>query len=245
VQGAIETAACKANVRRLPKIALDEYNVWYRTRHGDGLEETYNLQDALTMASIQHVLFRNAHDVAMACLSFPCNTLGAVKANAQGAFRQTIYWPLQLVAEYFADEVVDCFTSCPTFTCRHPKTFPGIVDVDEDGQEIQNAAQQELMMDFEDLPYLDTCATYDREHGRLILSVVNRHETESIEADVQVLGTQLTGTVTGKVLTAGSVKAENSFEAPDNVIPTPISEFAAANQFTYTFPPHSHTVLRL
>lgn len=245
VQGTIEAAANKANVRRLPKIALDEYNVWYRTRHEGGLEEIYNLQDALTMASIQHVIFRNARNVAMACLSFPCNTLGPIRANSQGAFRQTIYWPLQFVAEYFADEVVDCFTTCPTFTSHHPKTFPGIVDVDEAGQEIENTEQRALLTDFEDLPYLDTCATYEKEQNRLVLSVVNRHETEAIEADVQVLGAQLSGTITGKVLTATSVKTENSFEAPDNVVPVPIAEFTAGNRFTYIFPPHSHTVLNI
>lgn len=246
VQGTIESAACKMNVRRLPKIALDEYNIWYRTRHHpDGLEEKFNLQDALAMAGIQHVLFRNAKNVGMACLSFPVNTMGAVMSNTEGAYRQTIYWPLQFVAEYFADEVVDCFTNCPTFTCRHPKTFPGIVDVDATGREMETETQRALMTDFEDLPYLDTCVTFDSKEGRLVLSAVNRHETESIEAGIQVLGSTVDGFAEGRMLTAGSVKDENSFNNPDNVTPRNIEPIRAANEFTYSFPAHSHTVLVL
>jgi alpha-N-arabinofuranosidase len=246
LHGAIEAAACKKKLQRLPKISLDEYNVWYRTRHfPDHLEEIFNLQDALTIASIQHVLFRNAARVGMACIAQPINTLGVVMTNAESAFRQTIYWPLYLIAKYFARDVVDCFVDCPTFSCSHPRMFPGIVDVDESGEEMHNAEQRALFMDFENLPYLDVCTTFDKTQNRLVLSVVNRHETEAIEADIQILGAPISGSANGEVLTAASAKTENSFETPDAVTPAPIAPFAASNNFAYTFSPRSHTVINL
>jgi alpha-N-arabinofuranosidase len=243
--GAIEAAACKKKLQKPPKISLDEYNIWYRTRNNakDRLAETFNLQDALAMASIQHVLYRNADKLGAACLSFPINTLGAVMTNDDSIFRQTIYWPLYFAAKYFAAEVVDCFVDCPTFSARHPRTFPGIVDVDEAGEELHSAEQRTLFMDFENLPYLDACATFDKAQNRLMLSVVNRHETQDIEADLQVLGMPLSGMACGEVLTAASAKSENSFEYPDEVQPQPIASFAVSNQFGYTFPARSQTIL--
>lgn len=244
VHGAIEAAACKKNLAKLPKIALDEYNVWYRTRHfPDGLEERFNLQDALAFAGIQNVLRRNADRVGMACVSMVANCLGPILTSQTGAFRQTIYWVLRLVADYFAEEVVDCFVQCPAFTCRHPKHFAGVIDVDSEGREIETETRRALMWEFEGLPYLDVCTMVDRARSRLVLSVVNRHETEEIETRIEILGSRISGTVTGDVLTARSVKAENSFEYPDAVTPAPISEFPAANEFTYRFLPHSYTVL--
>ena len=208
------------------------------------------MQDALTMASIQHVLYRNVDRVGAACLSFPCNTLGAMITSTEGLFRQTIYWPLQMLAQCFQGEVVDCYVAGPTFTCHHPRTFPGIVDVDEGGQEIENAAQRELMMAFENLPYLDACATYDRPSRRLSLSVVNRHETEAIETHVQILGATVRGTkriggACGQQLTAASVKVENSLDQPDSVCPAPIEELKVTNDFRIVFPARSHTVFYL
>jgi alpha-L-arabinofuranosidase len=150
-----------------------------------------------------------------------------------------------MVADHFGDTVVDCFVDCPTFTCRHPKHFAGIVEVDEQGKEVESEVQRSLRREFEGLPYLDVCATMDGRHGRLTLSVVNRHETEVIEASVQVLGRPVRGTVAGEVLTAGSVKAENSFESPATVMPRAAETLPAGNEFVYRFPPHSYTVLRV
>ncbi len=246
VRGEIESAATRKNLAKLPLIALDEYNVWYRTVHfPDFLEERFNLQDALTLAGIQHVIFRNASVVGIACLSMITNVLGPIMTSPEGAFRQAIYWPLKFVADYFAEDVVDCFVSGPTFSCRHPKHFAGIVPVDAEGRDIENEMQKTLTVELSDLPYLDLCCTVDRAKRRLCISAINRHETESIEGDLQILGDKITGQATGQFLTANSVKTENSFQSPDAVAPSATNPFPASNAFPHTFPPHSHTLLAL
>jgi len=246
VQGAIESAACKKSVKSLPKISFDEYNIWYRSQHvPDGLDEQHNLQDALTLAGVQHVLFRNADAVGMACYSMVVNVLGAIRANRNAAYRQTNYWVLKLIADYFCENVVDSFVKCPTFSCRHPKYFAGIVEVDEEGREVETEDQKIATEQYDGLPYLDVCTLFDSKHGRLVLSAVNRHETESITANIHVLGHKVAGSVTGHVLTAETVKAANTFEQPDAVVPAPIRKRKAANELTYRFPPHSFTVLNI
>jgi alpha-N-arabinofuranosidase len=243
--GAIEAAACKKKLQKLPTISFDEYNVWYRTRNTaqERLGEIYNLQDALTMASIQHVFLRNADRLGAACLSFPTNTLGAIMTSDSGLFLQTIYWPLYFAAKYFCQDVVDCFVNCPTFNASHPRVFPGFVPVDEGGEEKPTDEQRTLFMDFENLTYLDACATFDKTQNRLVISVVNRHETQDIETDLEVLGAQIAGMACGEVLTAPSIKTENSFSDPDAVRPQAIAPFVASNRFSYTFPAKSQTVL--
>jgi alpha-N-arabinofuranosidase len=246
VRGAIENAASKKNITRLPKIALDEYNVWYRTTHfPDRLDEQFNLQDALALAGVQHVLFRNGNDVGMACISMVVNVLGLIRANPKSAFRQTIYWVMKMVADYYTSDVVDCFVDCPSFTCRHPKYFAGVVEVDEEGREIETETQKIAMMEYEGLPYLDVCTMYDKRRRRLVLSVVNRHKTQAIDANILVLGSQLNGSLTGETLTGKSVKTRNTFGSPDSIQPTAVRKRSASNEFTYRFPPHSFTVLSM
>jgi len=246
VQGVIEHAAYKKGVTELPKISLDEYNVWYRTGHfPHGLEERYSLQDAITLAGVQNVLFRNADVVGMACISMLTNCLGITKTSPTGSFRESVYWVLKMVGDYFADDVVDCFVDCPTFSCHHPKYFAGVTEIDEEGQEVETEMQKITSEDYEGLTYLDICSMVDEETGELILSVVNRHETETIEADIQILGKKIAGNMTGHMLTGDSAKAENSFDEPDAIMPVTIEERAAKNQFAYSFPRQSYTVLRL
>lgn len=246
VRKAIESAASKKNLTKLPKIALDEYNVWYRTTHfPHALDEQFNLQDALTLAGIQHVLFRNADDVGMACISMAVNVLGVIRSNPNAAIRQTIYWVMKMVADHFRSDVVDCFVDCPKFTCHHPKYFAGVVEVDEEGREIETEDQKIAMMQYDGLPYLDVCTMYDKGQRRLVLSAVNRHETEPIDASILVLGDKLDGDLTGEMLPAESVNSINTFESPDGVQPTSIRKRSAANEFTYRFPPHSFTVLSM
>lgn len=244
LQGAIESAACLKNARRLPKISLDEYNIWYRTRHfPDRLEETYNLQDALALAGIQHVLYRNADVVGMACISEAVNALGIMHAEPSGSYRQTLWWVLKMVADHFASEVVDAFVNCLTFSCRHPKYFAGVAEVDAEGRDVDTQAQKAIIEEFTGLPYLDVCAMVDRERRRLVLSAINRHESEGIEATVEILGHKVGSALRGHLLTAPSVKATNTMETPNAVTAVQLPEQAASNQFSWQFPPHSYEVL--
>src|SRR6201999_2793706 len=84
-------------------ISFDEWNVWYRAR-GDSqrgrriLEEHYNLEDALVVATFLNSIVNHADVVKIANMAQLVNVIAPIFTNDQGLFLQTIYYPLQLFA---------------------------------------------------------------------------------------------------------------------------------------------------
>ena len=85
-------------------IAFDEWNVWYRTRsHEDrvgGVEERYNLSDALAVATYLNGFIRHCRTVRMANFAQLVNVIAPIFTSPEGLFLQTIYHPLRLYAEH-------------------------------------------------------------------------------------------------------------------------------------------------
>ena len=81
------------------------------------------------------------------------------------------------------------------------------------------------------------------EDGTVILSLACTHPTESATITVSGLSG---GKITGRVLTADTIQAHNTFEAPAAVQPVPFTDFAASGDtLTVTLPAKSVAVLRL
>ena len=79
------------------------------------------------------------------------------------------------------------------------------------------------------------------ENGDLVLSLVNLHPND--EASVP---TNLSGSVTGEVLTGAAIDAHNSFDAPDTVAPAAYDGAQERNGgLTFDLPPRSVTVVRI
>src|SRR5947209_832668 len=80
-------------------IAWDEWNVWYRARGNSQrgrriLEEHYNLEDALVVATFLNSFVNHAHIVKIANMAQLVNVIAPIFTNERGAFLQTIYYPL-------------------------------------------------------------------------------------------------------------------------------------------------------
>ncbi len=84
-------------------IAWDEWNVWYRAR-GDSqrgrriLEERYNLEDALVVATFLNTFVNNAHIIKIANMAQLVNVIAPMFTDEKRLFLQTIYYPLALFA---------------------------------------------------------------------------------------------------------------------------------------------------
>ncbi len=136
-------------------IAWDEWNVWYRARDehmGQGrrvLEEHYNLEDALVVATFLNTFLNNAHIVKIANLAQLVNVIAPIFTNEKGLFLQTIYYPLALFANNSRGTALEVFVDSPTYDSKTYKT----------------------------VPYLDVSAAKDG--STLMLNVVNRHRDES------------------------------------------------------------------
>ena len=62
------------------------------------LEEHYNLEDALVVATFLNSFVNHAHIVKIANMAQLVNVIAPIFTNEKGMFLQTIYYPLQLFA---------------------------------------------------------------------------------------------------------------------------------------------------
>jgi len=93
-----------------------------------------------------------------------------------------------------------------------------------------------------DIPYLDTSAALN--NGTLVLNVVNRSKDQAITAEVEAEDKQFSGKVTVTEVNGPDIKAENDFGS-QKVGTTQKSADAQGKKLTYTFAPHSFTVLQV
>jgi alpha-N-arabinofuranosidase len=201
------------------KIAVDEWNVWYRTHGGERfaaskLEEVYDLSDALCVATLLHVLQRRCRTVGIANLAQMVNVIAPILAGESGVVLQSIYHPLSLLR-------------------HHSKEFALCVDVR--CEEIPTA-----LTGSRPVLYLDAMATRSEDGRALCLSVVNRHESEPLRVPLEFVGCQAELNAVWEVNGPG-VHAANSLAEPQLV--TARKAEGLSFDGTYTFPAHSHTVM--
>lgn len=186
-EGIIDTALSGQPGNRRIYIAWDEWNVWYRAR-GDKqrgrriLEEHYNLEDALVVATFLNSFVNHAHIVKIANMAQLVNVIAPIFTNEKGLFLQTIYYPLQLFANNSKGKALELFLDSPKYKSRR----------------------------FDDVPYLDASAAYD--NGSLVLNVVNRHRDQAIETEFELEDKQFAGAVAVTEVNGPDIKAENDFD---------------------------------
>ena len=186
-EGIIDAALSGQPGHRRIYIAWDEWNVWYRAR-GEGkergrriLEEHYNLEDALVVATFLNSFVNHAHMVKIANMAQLVNVIAPIFTNDRGLFLQTIYYPLALFANHTHGQALELFVDSPEYKCRR----------------------------FDDVPYLNCSAGY--ENGALVLNVVNRHPAQAIETEFELEGRQFSGPMAVSEVNGPDVKAENDF----------------------------------
>ena len=179
-------AAMSDTEKRSMYIAWDEWNVWYRAR-GDKergrriLEEHYNLEDALVIATFLNGFINNAHIVKIANMAQLVNVIAPIFTSPTGLFLQTIYYPLQLFASNSFGNALELFVDGPTYPSKRSPTTP----------------------------LLDISAAYDR--GTLVLNVVNRSRNETLPAVFDLEDKQFSGEFEVAEVNGPDIKSENTF----------------------------------
>jgi alpha-N-arabinofuranosidase len=198
-------------------IAFDEWNVWYRAWTEQGLEETYNLEDALVDAQFLNCFVRNAHIVKMANIAQLVNVIAPLRANAKGSWRQTIYYPLELFANHCTGTALQAHVVCDTFNVGARKG----------------------------IPYLDVSSSFNASTHTLVVNVVNRHRDQSIVAEILAQTGRFAQEGAAYEVNGADVKAQNSPEEQN--IRTVQKQFVTdgSDQFFYRFPPHSFTLITI
>lgn len=214
-EGLIAEAMTKAERKDPIYIAFDEYNVWYRAKGEEGNEEVYNLEDALVVSTFLNIFVRNAHVVKMANMAQLVNVIAPIFSTKEGSWYQTIFYPLQLFATHCHGTSLDTFVDCDTYA-----------------------------LGGERIPYLDVSAAYDNEAGEVIVNVTNRHREQAITTDILCQTGRFDGKATVYEVNGPDIKAENSMTR--QTVKTVTKEAQArGDRFTYAFPAHSFTLIRI
>jgi alpha-N-arabinofuranosidase len=230
----IEQARYNQRISRPIGIAYDEWNVWYRTRSPEdrraGIEEQYDLSDALAIATYLNIFIRNCRDVPIANLAQMVNAIAPVFTNQGGLFLQTIYHPLRLYAEHAQEIALD-----PTVLCEAQA-------LDPDGDA---GPRQHRIADLGPFKLLDVSVTRDAAGRTLTLGIVNRHRDDAVATTVAVgNGTPIASAVAYEV-NGEDPAVLNSFGRPDAVTVQERQLTPAGGRLELTLPAHSVTVVRL
>jgi alpha-L-arabinofuranosidase len=215
-------------------VAYDEWNVWYRTRSGAGrqhLEEHYDLADALAVACFLNVFIRHCRSVEIANLAQMVNVIAPIFTSASGVFLQTIYYPLRLYAEHMQGVALDPLVDSPLLTLERNRPLATPTD------------RTWAVADLGPFQSLDVAATRSTDGRTVVLGVINRHPTDAIATDVELVGAAASAATIYEVH-GPTPTATNSFDSPD-VVSVKERTIEAASPLRLTLPAHSLTVLRL
>jgi alpha-N-arabinofuranosidase len=181
----LSQAAYKHRVATVPRIAYDEWNVWYRTDDGF-LEERYDFNDALAVATYLNIFTRHCDWVKMANLAQMVNAIAPIVANPDGAGVQPIYYPFLLSSEVAFHQAVDVLVRAPVVTAPAPPV------PDRYAHRID---------DLGPFSVLDAAATCDDEKGRISLTIVNRGLSGLDESEIVLRDATFAGQARIRVLT--------------------------------------------
>ncbi|MCC6176961.1 MAG: alpha-N-arabinofuranosidase [Chloroflexi bacterium] len=236
----IERTRYLHNVTHPIGIAYDEWNVWYRTRTPElrkaGIEEQYDLSDALAFATYLNIFVRYCREVPIANLAQMVNVIAPVFTNPDGLFLQTIYHPLRLYAEHTQDVSLDAWVDCETYALS-----PG-----------QDAASPltHRVADLGPFKLLDVSASRDASGQTVTVAVVNRDRERPISTTIELSGSGAIGQGGARqgvayVVNGADPTMTNSFDRPNAVDVHEQRVDVNGVSVEFTFPAHSVTVLRL
>lgn len=219
-EGLIRALRFQQKVRHPIGLAVDEWNVWYRTTPTpgpdfNGLEEVYNLEDALVIALQLNAFIRHAASVRMANLAQVVNVIAPIVTRPDGLLLQPIFYPFELYSRTCGSTALDVFWQGETFSAPEHKG----------------------------LRVLDAAATLNEAGDSISLYVVNRSESDAMETTISLESGTFAGQAQAFVVNGPDIKAENSFAQPDRVGVSDQTVRAEGKTLTYTFEPHSVTVL--
>ena len=125
VEGLSRSLLLQRTPRAPIPIAVDEWNVWYKATPDprdpafNGLEEVYDLADALVVAMHFNAFFRHARTVRMANLAQLVNVIAPMVTTMDDLLLQSTYYPFELYARTAGPIALDALWSSDTYSARH------------------------------------------------------------------------------------------------------------------------------
>lgn len=212
-------------------VAYDEWNVWYRARGAETrLEERYDLSDALAVAAYLNIFVRQADVVKVANLAQMVNVIAPIFTSPEGLYLQTIFHPLQLLAEHTQDNALAVWVESPTVTLPHQPA---------------GSDQPSRVAKLGAFDVLDVAATRDDDRSTLVISLINRHETDAMDVAVDISGGLSAGKLDRFDVTGTDVHAANDFDNAEAASVLTSDGHWEGGVLSLTIPAHTHSVVRL
>jgi alpha-L-arabinofuranosidase len=174
------------------------------------------MQDVLVVAMYLNTFIRHANIVKMANMAQLVNVIAPMMVTDDKLWLQTIYYPLQLFAQHCEGYSLDASVFCDTYDEK----------------------------DYKQIPYLDVSASFNDKKGEIIISVVNRNENKAIETSIVNQSGMLDNQATVYEINSPNLTDENSVHEQKVKSVQKDLRFKGDN-FEYTFPAHSFTMIKL
>jgi len=223
----IERVAYVKRLARSPRIAYDEWNVWFRTDDGK-LEERYNFSDALAVATYLNIFVRNCAWVRMANLAQMVNAIAPVVTTSAAAVTQPIYYPVLLHARAALENAVDVHVDGPTVSpleSGHHSRWPHRVG------------------DLGPFGLVDAAATASADRRRVAVTLVNRSPDHPETAEIVLRDLAFDGAAEVRGLTAERDPGAREIADVQGVHLAEGAEKPNGPVLTLTLPPQSFTVV--
>ena len=222
----------KKHAKKTLNLSFDEWNVWYHSKQQDEevwkadkwgralplLEDVYNFEDALLAGAILITFLKNADRVKVACLAQLVNVIAPIMTrNGGGVWAQTIFYPMMHASTFGRGTALRPILSSPVYDCK----------------------------DYEKVPLVDAAATLS-EDGGITIFAVNRDMREDIQLECDLRAFGDVKPIEHILLHHDDVKAVNTEENPNNVIPCQGSGACCdGGKVTVKLPALSWNVIRL
>ena len=234
VAATIEFVRAQKRSKKRVAISFDEWNVWYHSNAQDKeilggakgwphapplLEDVYNFEDVLQVGCILNTFIRRSDVVKIACIAQLVNVIAPIMTERGGpAWRQTIYYPYYFASLFGRGAALRLAVDSPGYDSK-------VAD---------------------NVPYVDIAGVHDEASGALTFFVVNRHASETIDLDVALDGFAAAKIVDIQAMTADSLEAVNSAQAPNAVAPKKgANATVAGGRLQAKLAPYSYQMIRL
>ena len=228
----IEKARYQQRISHPIGIAYDEWNIWYRARGPEhrtrGIEEQYDLSDALAFATYLNIFIRQCRHVPIANLAQMVNAIAPILTNPGGLFLQTIYHPLRLYAEHLQEVALD-----PTIICETKDLDPVA----------EGTARPHRVADLGPFKLLDVSVTRSADGKAITVAVVNRDRDNPIATTIELADGAMIADAVAYEVNGNDPTVRNSFERPDAVAVQKRQLKVSGSQIEHAFSEHSITVL--
>jgi alpha-N-arabinofuranosidase len=176
-------------------IAVDEWGTWYDVEPGTEpgfLYQQNTLRDAVVTALNFHIFHKHADRVVMANIAQTVNVLQAmILTDKEKMIRTPTYWVFEMFKVHQGGTLLPVDLQSPDYAFGKGK-----------------------------IPLVSASATRAADKSAVHLSLANTSPSQAVTVTVTLAGVA-PKTVAGRVLTAPTINAHNTFAAPDAVRPVP------------------------